>query len=140
MRTWEFEIAGFWEGNREENLGALNVGDRITATRTPNNRHDRNANKLYGNGRVLGFVPAVLSAELAPLLDSGTPFRATLSAAHRARLDLFEPGEAVPPSAGPISCPETTEEPERAERGFPLLGAGFLGLLCFLLYLRLANP
>lgn len=49
----------------------IRPGDRLTLTREPDNRHDRNAVRVDWNGQPLGYVPRRENRALARALDSG---------------------------------------------------------------------
>jgi hypothetical protein len=50
---------------------ALRVGDRLTLTREPGNRHDRNAVRVDWRGHPLGYVPRAENRAVAAALDRG---------------------------------------------------------------------
>lgn len=49
----------------------IKPGDRLTLTREPDNRHDRNAIRVDWNGRQLGYVPRAENRAVAAALDRG---------------------------------------------------------------------
>ena len=49
----------------------IRPGDRLTLTREPNNRYDRNAVRVDWNGQPLGYVPRKENRALARALDAG---------------------------------------------------------------------
>lgn len=49
----------------------IRPGDRLTLTREPDNRHDRNAVRVDWNGQPLGYVPRKENRALARALDAG---------------------------------------------------------------------
>ncbi|MBA3998685.1 MAG: HIRAN protein [Candidatus Accumulibacter sp.] len=58
---------------------ALKVGDRLTLTREPDNRHDRHAVRVDWNGRQLGYVPRAENRAVAGALDRGEKIEARIS-------------------------------------------------------------
>lgn len=57
----------------------IHVGDRLTLTREPDNRHDRNAVRVDWNGQQLGYVPRKENRAVARALDGGEPLEARVS-------------------------------------------------------------
>ena len=57
----------------------LRVGDHLTLTREPNNRHDRHAVRVDWQGQQLGYVPRAENRALAAAMDSGEPVEARIS-------------------------------------------------------------
>jgi hypothetical protein len=53
--------------------------DRLTLTREPDNRHDRNAIRVDWNGRQLGYVPRAENRAVAAALDRGEKLEARVS-------------------------------------------------------------
>ena len=49
----------------------IRVGDRLSLTREPGNRHDANAVRVDWNGRTLGYVPRTENRAVARALDAG---------------------------------------------------------------------
>ena len=49
----------------------IKPGDRLTLTREPDNRHDRNAVRVDWNGHQLGYVPRAENRAVARALDAG---------------------------------------------------------------------
>jgi hypothetical protein len=49
----------------------IRPGDRLTLTREPNNRHDRNAVRVDWNGQPLGYLPRRENRAVAQALDAG---------------------------------------------------------------------
>ncbi len=54
----------------------LRAGDRLTLTREPDNRHDRNAVRVDWNGQPIGYVPRAENRTVARALDAGEPLEA----------------------------------------------------------------
>lgn len=67
--TW---IRGIQYENRHINASQVKVGDEIDVIRDYLNLYDRNAIKLFFQGRDLGFISRQLSQYLAPVMDGGT--------------------------------------------------------------------
>ena len=57
----------------------IRVGDRLSLTREPDNRHDRNAVRIDWNGQQLGYVPRKENRAVARALDSGEKLEARVS-------------------------------------------------------------
>ena len=57
----------------------IKPGDRLTLTREPHNRHDRNAIRVDWNGQQLGYVPRAENRAVARALDAGEKLEARVS-------------------------------------------------------------
>lgn len=57
----------------------IKPGDRLTLTREPDNRHDRNAVRVDWNGQQLGYVPRAENRAVARALDAGEKLEARVS-------------------------------------------------------------
>ena len=57
----------------------IRTGDRLTLTREPDNRHDRNAIRIDWNGQPLGYVPRRENRTIARALDDGEKLEARVS-------------------------------------------------------------
>ena len=57
----------------------IKPGDRLTLTREPDNRHDRNAVRVDWNGHQLGYVPRAENRAVARALDAGEKLEARVS-------------------------------------------------------------
>jgi len=57
----------------------MKLGDRLTLTREPDNRHDHNAIRVEWNGRQLGYVPRAENRAVAAALDRGERLDARIS-------------------------------------------------------------
>jgi len=57
----------------------IKPGDRLTLTREPENRHDRNAIRVDWNGQQLGYVPRAENRAVARALDAGERLEARVS-------------------------------------------------------------
>lgn len=66
-----YAVAEVWSG--------IGLGDRLTLTREPDNRHDRNAIRVEWNGRQLGYVPRAENRAVAAALDAGEKLEARVS-------------------------------------------------------------
>lgn len=71
---WDFMVAGVaFEGRGRTIDDCLSPGDPVHLRRDPGNQFDANAVAvLTQSGQQIGFVPARLAREMAPLLDSGS--------------------------------------------------------------------
>ena len=66
-----YAVGEFWREMR--------VGDPLTLTREPNNRHDRNAIRVEWRGHKLGYVPRAENRAVAAALDGGDKLVARIS-------------------------------------------------------------
>ena len=57
----------------------IRPGDRLTLTREPNNRHDRNAIRVDWKGQQLGYVPRTENRAVAHAMDAGEKLEARVS-------------------------------------------------------------
>jgi len=57
----------------------IRIGDRLTLTREPENRHDSNAIRVDWNGQQLGYVPRAENRAVARALDAGKKLEARVS-------------------------------------------------------------
>ena len=57
----------------------IRPGDRLTLTREPENRHDRNAIRVDWNGQQLGYVPRRENRAVASALDADEKLEARVS-------------------------------------------------------------
>jgi hypothetical protein len=57
----------------------IRPGDRLTLTREPDNRHDRNAVRVDWNGQQLGYLPRAENRAVARALDAGEKLDARVS-------------------------------------------------------------
>ena len=57
----------------------IRPGDRLTLTREPDNRHDRNAVRVEWQGRQLGYVPRAENRAVARAMDSGEKLEGRVS-------------------------------------------------------------
>ena len=57
----------------------IRIGDRLTLTREPENRHDSNAIRVDWNGQQLGYVPRAENRAVARALDAGKRLEARVS-------------------------------------------------------------
>lgn len=80
----KFKVTGIWVGDRRENINKyVKNGSKFVLTREPENEFDPNAILVElpvrgGTHKLdLGYVPKETAAEIAPLMDSGTEFKAT---------------------------------------------------------------
>lgn len=63
----------------------IRVGDRLSLTREPDNRHDANAIRVEWNGRQLGYVPRAENRALAAAMDRGDAVEARVAALKKHR-------------------------------------------------------
>ena len=57
----------------------IRIGDRLSLTREPENRHDSNAVRIDWNGQQLGYVPRKENRAVARALDAGEKLEARVS-------------------------------------------------------------
>ena len=57
----------------------VRIGDRLTLTREPDNRHDPNAVRVDWNSQQLGYVPRKGNRAVARALDAGEALEARVS-------------------------------------------------------------
>ena len=66
-----YALAQAWE--------QIRPGDRLTLTREPDNRHDRNAVRVDWNGQQLGYIPRAENRTVARALDAGESLEARVA-------------------------------------------------------------
>ena len=66
-----YALAQVWE--------QIRPGDRLTLTREPDNRHDRNAVRVDWNGQPLGYVPRAENRAVARALDADETLEARVA-------------------------------------------------------------
>ena len=59
--------------------GEIRIGDRLSLSREPDNRHDRSAVRVEWNGQKLGYVPRAENRAVAQALDTGEQLEAKVS-------------------------------------------------------------
>ena len=57
----------------------IRIGDRLTLTREPGNRHDRNAVRIEWQGQQIGYLPRAENGVVARALDAGEKLEARVS-------------------------------------------------------------
>jgi len=57
----------------------IRIGDRLTLTREPGNRHDRNAVRIDWQGQQIGYLPRAENGAVARALDAGEKLEARVS-------------------------------------------------------------
>ena len=57
----------------------IRIGDRLTLTREPDNRHDRNAVRVDWQGQQLGYIPRKENRAVARALDAGERLEARVT-------------------------------------------------------------
>jgi hypothetical protein len=77
-------LAGYQYHAGNEVWGTLRVGDALTLTREPDNRHDRNAVRIDWHGHQLGYLPRAENRDIAAELDRGTKIEARIARLHEA--------------------------------------------------------
>lgn len=72
----EIKLAGVSYGKRQQVISRLEVGSPVRLVRERSNRNDKNAVSVYVGWSSVGWIPAEVAVELAPLLDAGTKYDA----------------------------------------------------------------
>ena len=57
----------------------IRIGDRLSLSREPDNRHDRSAVRVEWNGQKLGYVPRAENRAVAQALDAGERLEARVA-------------------------------------------------------------
>ena len=83
----QFESETLWQRVGKQ----IRPGDRLTLTREPHNRHDRNAVRVDWNGQPLGYLPRRENRAVAQALDAGQ----TLDARVARLRDVPDPWQRV---------------------------------------------
>lgn len=74
------KIAGVTFEGRQKIVGNLAVGQRLKLVREPNNPYDPNAIAIKTeDSQHLGYINKKLASAIAPEMDSGVKFRASVS-------------------------------------------------------------
>jgi len=76
----------------KEVVNHLQAGTRLTLEREPGNPHDENAIRVVEpeSGEFIGYVAKENAAEIAPLMDSGTAFEATVDSFMRPGMPILQ--------------------------------------------------
>ncbi|HET8998017.1 MAG TPA: DHHA1 domain-containing protein, partial [bacterium] len=75
------KVVGVTFDGRQQIVGTLRPGDRLRLIREPANPHDPHAVQVVTpDGRALGYLRARLAGRLAPSIDGGARYRATVAA------------------------------------------------------------
>ena len=59
--------------------GEIRIGDRLSLSREPDNRHDRSAVRVEWNGQKLSYVPRAENRAVAQALDAGERLEARVA-------------------------------------------------------------
>ncbi len=80
LHRTDYWVAGACRSEeRREACEKVVVGDTVDLEREPDNRHDENAILILSvEGDTLGYVPRGEAAQMAPLLDTGAEYEATI--------------------------------------------------------------
>lgn len=60
-------------------LAKLKPNTKLTLIHESNNAYDKNAIKIYANGKHIGYIKNDLAKKVAPLLDKNHKYKATIS-------------------------------------------------------------
>ena len=71
MSLLRLPLAGSQYHEANEQWGKMQVGDRLTLRREPDNRHDDNAIRVEWRGHMIGYLPRARNRILADALDRG---------------------------------------------------------------------
>lgn len=71
-------LAGFQYHAGAALFALMNVGDRLTLRREPNNPYDAKAVRVEWHGTQIGYAPRADNVDLARLMDRGTPVEARI--------------------------------------------------------------
>lgn len=73
------KLAGVSFEGRQDTIAGLTIGADLTVLRDANNPHDANAIAVYYGNLQLGFLNRKMAAHLAPLIDAGARYRASVA-------------------------------------------------------------
>ena len=71
-------LAGFQHHAGPALFALMNVGDRLTLRREPDNPYDAKAVRVEWHGAQIGYAPRADNVDLARLMDRGTPVEARI--------------------------------------------------------------
>jgi hypothetical protein len=71
-------LAGFQHYAGPALFALMNVGDRLTLRREPDNPYDAKAVRVEWHGTQIGYAPRADNVDLARLMDRGTPVEARI--------------------------------------------------------------
>jgi hypothetical protein len=71
-------LAGFQHHAGPALFALMNVGDRLTLRREPDNPYDAKAVRVEWHGTQIGYAPRADNVDLARLMDRGTPVEARI--------------------------------------------------------------
>ena len=73
------KVAGVTFDNRQRYIRRMSVGETVSLVREPNNPYDRNAIcVINANGDQIGFISKELASTMAPQMDAGVNYHATV--------------------------------------------------------------
>ncbi len=78
-------LAGFQHHAGAALFALMNVGDRLTLRREPDNPYDAKAVRVEWHGTQIGYAPRADNVDLARLMDRGTPVEARILHLQKAR-------------------------------------------------------
>lgn len=82
VEQWEIlqvsPLAGFQYHAGAALFALMNVGDRLTLRREPDNPYDAKAVRVEWHGTQIGYAPRADNVDLARLMDRGTPVEARI--------------------------------------------------------------
>lgn len=80
MLEFYTKVVGVTFEGRQRNIRYTSVGDRLTLARDKNNPFDCNAIKVFNSaGADLGFISKELAEKMAPQMDMGVIYTATVT-------------------------------------------------------------
>lgn len=75
------KVVGVTFDNRQRHIRRMSVGDTVKLEREPNNQYDSNAIKVINSdGYQIGHISRELACNMAPRMDSGVIYNATVTA------------------------------------------------------------
>jgi|GEM_PF-87248 len=126
------KAVGVTFGDRQAVVAALRSGDRLRLRREPANSHDPHAIEVLAeDGRAVGYLNARLAGRLAPLVDAGVRYLASVAGVtgggeRPAGLNLFierAPEDLVPSGRDGAAAVAAEPRPGTAVRGWRAGGA-----------------
>jgi len=81
MFEFHTKVVGVTFEGRQRYVRQTRVGERVSLVRDRYNPHDRNAIKVVNAlGNEIGFISRELASQMAPRMDAGTTYTATVTA------------------------------------------------------------
>ena len=100
-------LAGFQHHAGPALFALMNVGDRLTLRREPDNPYDAKAVRVEWHGAQIGYAPRADNVDLARLMDRGTPVEARILHLQKSRdpwkrvlIEIYLLPTPTPPASG----------------------------------------